>query len=470
MTSYRPKDDSTQIDFSHEALRDCFVSEPQRGQSSMADMEKTALGSETLNLMEQVVHWGNMQKAWKAVRRNQGAPGPDGIHVKEFPAYFYQHWPKIWQQLLDGTYQPSAARRKTIPKKDGGERLLGIPNVMERLIAQAISQILTPIFDPGFSESSYGYRPKRSASGAIKQIQRTIRSGYRQCIDMDLSKFFDRCQHDALLARVARKIDDKRLLRVIGNFLRAGVMVECQHQPSHEGVMQGSPLSPLLSNILLDDLDKELEKRGLPFVRYADDFLIFTKTRNAAERVFRSVEKYLTSKLKLIVNRDKSRVCSTKGVEFSSYRFDGYSGYIEVSPKSLLRFKKRCREILNRNHGKSTRQRLRELRLYPRGWVNYFALEESKSLFEELDKWLRRRTRACIWKQWRLPSTRIRNLKQLGVRPEEAISHGNSRKGPWRMSRSLAISMAMTTQWLTEIGLFSLSKAWKELASKRRTA
>jgi len=408
----------------------------------MADMEKTALGSETLNLMEQVVHWGNMQKAWKAVRRNQGAPGPDGIHVKEFPAYFYQHWPKIWQQLLDGTYQPSAARRKTIPKKDGGERLLGIPNVMERLIAQAISQILTPIFDPGFSESSYGYRPKRSASGAIKQIQRTIRSGYRH----------------------------KRLLRVIGNFLRAGVMVERQHQPSHEGVMQGSPLSPLLSNILLDDLDKELEKRGLLFVRYADDFLIFTKTRIAAERVFRSVERYLTSKLKLIVNRDKSRVCTTKGVEFLSYRFDGYSGYIEVSPKSLLSFKKRCREILNRNHGKSTTQRLGELRRYLRGWVNYFALEESKSLFEELDKWLRRRTRACIWKQWRLPSTRIRNLKQLGVRLEEAISHGNSRKGPWRMSRSLAISMAMTMQWLAEIGLFSLSKAWKELASKRRTA
>ncbi|MFO0381379.1 MAG: reverse transcriptase domain-containing protein, partial [Pirellula sp.] len=214
---------------------------------------------------------------------------------------------------------------------------------------------------------------------------------------MDLSKFFDKCQHDALLLRVARKIDDKRILRVIGNFLRAGVMVEREHQPSHEGVMQGSPLSPLLSNILLDDLDKELEKRGLPFVRYADDFLIFTKTRIAAERVFQSVERYLASKLKLVVNRDKSRVCSTKGVEFLSYRFDGYSGYIEVSPKSLLAFKKRCREILNRNHGKSTTQRLGELKRYLRGWVNYFALEERQSFFGRLDKWLRRRLRACIW-------------------------------------------------------------------------
>lgn len=293
---------------------------------------------------------------------------------------------------------------------------------------------------------------------------------YRQCIDMDLSKFFDKCQHDALLSRVARKIDDKRILRVIGNFLRAGVMVEREHQPSHEGVMQGSPLSPLLSNILLDDLDKELEKRGLPFVRYADDFLIFTKTRIAAERVFQSVERYLASKLKLVVNRDKSRVCSTKGVEFLSYRFDGYSGYIEVSPKSLLAFKKRCREILNRNHGKSTTQRLGELKRYLRGWVNYFALEERQSFFGRLDKWLRRRLRACIWKQWRLPRTRIRKLTELGVPKKEAISHGNSRKGPWRMSRSLALSMGMRVAWLGDLGLFNLLKAWKELASKRRTA
>ena len=234
--------------------------------------------------------------------------------------------------------------------------------------------------------------------------------------------------------------------------------------------MQGRPFSALLSNILLDDLDKELEKRGLPFVRYADDFLIFTKTRIAAQRVFRSVEKYLTSKLKLVVNRDKSRVCSTDGVTFLSYRFDGYGGRIEVSSESHLEFKKECRTILNRNHGKSTAQRLQELTWYLRGWINYFALEQRKSVFADLDKWLRRRLRACIWKQWRLPRTRIRKLKQLSVRSEEAVSHGNSRKGPWRMSRALAISIAMTTQWLTDLGLFSLSKAWSELAPKRRAA
>ena len=470
MTSRRRKSKPAHIDFSHEALASCFDSEPQRGQSNVAAMEKSALDSTTMRLMEQVVHWSNMHEAWKAVRANHGAPGPDAIAIHDFPEYFYQHWPQIRRQLLDGTYQPRPSRRKSIPKKDGGERSLGIPNVMERLISQAISQVLTPIFDPDFSESSYGYRPKRSASGAIKQIQRTIRDGFRHCLDMDLSKFFDRCQHDVLLARVSRKVDDKRILKLIGRFLRAGVIVDNHCQPTHEGVMQGSPLSPLLSNILLDDFDKELEKRGLRFVRFADDFLVFTKTAKAAQRVFTSVERYLTRKLKLVVNLDKSRICSTSGVEFLSYQFHGYGGQTRVSPKSLKQFKARSRKLLNRNHGKSTRQRMFELTEYLRGWIGYFALEQRKSQFDNLDKWLRRRLRACIWKHWRLPRTRIRKLKQLGVRHEEASSHGNSRKGPWRMAKSLAISLAMTNQWLEQQGLFSLSKRWSELAPVRRTA
>jgi RNA-directed DNA polymerase len=231
MSSRRPKTKPAIIDFSHEALADCFVTEPQRGQSNVAAMEKTALSSADTNLIERVVAWDNMLKAWKAVRANRGAPGPDAVAINDFPEHFYQHWPTIRRQLLQGTYQPGASRRKSIAKKDGGERLLGIPNVMERLIQQAVSQILTPMFDPDFSESSYGYRPKRSAPGAIKQIQRTIRSGYRHCVDMDLSKFFDRCQHDALLERVARKVHDKRVLKLIGCFLRAGVIVEGHLQP-----------------------------------------------------------------------------------------------------------------------------------------------------------------------------------------------------------------------------------------------
>jgi RNA-directed DNA polymerase len=293
-------------------------------------VKKTPLGSVSEHLMEQIVDVRNMEQAWKNVKANGGAPGPDGVTLDEFAQSFRDQWPRVRQQLLEGTYEPSAARRKSIPKPDGSQRDLGIPNVQERLIQQAILQVLTPIFDPGFSESSFGFRPNRSAHGAARQVQAHIRAGYRHCVDMDLSKFFDRVQHDVLLARVARKVRDKRLLRLIGRYLRAGVMVGARLQPSLEGTMQGGPLSPLLANILLDDFDKELERRGLHFVRYADDFLVFTKTREAARRVYVSVGRYLTRKLKLVVNRQKSRVCSTDGVEFLGFVFKGYGGQIRV--------------------------------------------------------------------------------------------------------------------------------------------
>ena len=273
--------------------------------------------------------------------------------------------------------------------------------MIDRLIQQAILQVLTPIFDPGFSESSFGFRPGRSAHGAAKQVQSHIRAGYRQCVDMDLSKFFDRVQHDVLMARVSRKVSDKRLLALIGRYLRAGVMVDTELQPSLEGTMQGGPLSPLLANILLDDFDKELESRGLRFVRYADDFLVFTKTREAARRVFVSIERYLTRKLKLVVNQQKSRVCSTDGVEFLGFEFQGYGGQFRVARKNLDKFKSRVREITGRNRGVSFAQRCVELRRYFQGWVGYFRLVPIKSFFSDLDKWVRRRIRMCIWKQWK---------------------------------------------------------------------
>ena len=470
MTSRRPIAEQLSFDFSDGDDRRDSAAEPQRGQSTLAAMEKPALDFTSNDLMERVVAWDNIERAWKNVKANRGAPGPDGVTVSDFPGSFRIHWPKTRQQLLEGTYQPGAARRKSIPKEDGSERNLAIPNVMDRLIQQAILQVLTPIFDPGFSESSYGFRPKRSAHGAIKQIQRTIRDGYRHCVNMDLSKFFDRVQHDVLLARVSRKVHDRRLLKLMGRFLRAGVMVDGYLQPSHEGTMQGGPLSPLLGNVLLDDFDKLLESRGLRFVRYADDFLVFTKTAIAARRVFGSVGRYLTRKLKLVVNRQKSCTCSTDGVEFLGYQFHGYGGQIRVSPKNIKKFKQRSRELLNRNRGMSTRRRLYELTLYLRGWIGYFALDQRRSLFATLDKWLRRRLRACIWKQWRLPRTRVQKLKQLGVRHDEAYSHGNSRKGPWRLAKSLAISMAMPTQWLTDQGLFNLADRWSQLAHLRRNA
>lgn len=445
-------------------------SELQAEKTASAAMEKSALNSHSSSLMELIVDESNMESAWKNVNANKGAPGPDGITLDEFPESFRHHWPEVRQQLLEGTYQPGPARRKSIPKPDGSLRHLGIPNVIDRLIQQAILQVLTPIFDPSFSESSFGFRPRRSAHGAIKQIQQTIRSGYRRCVDMDLSKFFDRVQHDVLMTRVSRKVHDRRLLKLIGRYLRAGVMVDGLLQPSAEGTMQGGPLSPLLANILLDDLDKELEARGLNFVRYADDFLVFVKSEVAAQRVFASVERYLTTKLKLVVNRDKSRVCRTDGVEFLGYQFHGYGGQIRVSPKNVLKFKQRASEILRRNRGISMSRRLNELRLYLRGWIDYFVLEQRKSLAVSLDKWLRRRVRACYWINWRLPRTRLKKLKALGVSHDEAYPFAHSGKGPWRLSMTSGVQRAMSNTWLTGQGLFALADRWSELAPKRRTA
>ena len=418
-------------------------------------------------LMEKIVDPDNLVRAWNKVRSNRGAPGPDGITIDEFPDHCREQWPVIKQQLLDGTYQPSPARRKSIPKPDGSERHLGIPNVMDRLIQQAVLQILTPIFDPGFSESSFGFRPKRSAQDAAKQVQRYIRAGYRHCIDMDLSKFFDRVQHDILMVRVARKVHDRRLLKLIGRYLRAGVMVETELQPSIEGTMQGGPLSPILANILLDDFDKELEHRGLRFVRYADDFLVFTKTSEAAQRVARSIENYLTRKLKLVINHQKSRVCKTDGVEFLGFAFEGYGGHFRVSPKNQQKFKDRVREITRRNRGVSMSHRMLELRRYFQGWVGYFSIVPMKTYFEDLDKWVRRRIRACYWKQWRKSRTRIANLRKLGVRRDQAVTHGMSSKGAWVMSSSQAVHEALSIAYLTQTGLASLLTIWQKLTARK---
>ena len=298
-------------------------SKTQSSSATTAGTDTRALDS-NLSLTERIVDRANMEQAWRKVKANRGAPGSDGVTLDQFAETFALQWPAIRQQLLEGTYQPAPVRRKSIPKPHGSQRHLGIPNVVDRLIQQAVLIILTPIFDPHFSASSYGFRPKRSAHGAVKQVQTTIRNGYRHCVDMDLSKFFDRVQHDVLMTRVSRKVRDKRVLRLIGRYLRAGVMVNGIKQLSIEGTMQGGPLSPLLANILLDDLDKELESRGLNFVRYADDFLIFVRSAAAAQRVFASVERFLTERLKLVVNRDKSRVCSAAGVEFVGYCFQRF--------------------------------------------------------------------------------------------------------------------------------------------------
>jgi len=339
--------------------------------------------------------------------------------------------------------------------------------VLDRLIQQAIQQVLTPLFDPGFSESSHGFRPKRSAHGAAKQVQQTIRKGHRFIVDMDLSKFFDRVQHDILMSRIARKVIDKRLLKLIGKYLRAGVMIEGVLHATTEGTPQGGPLSPLLANILLDDLDKELERRGLPFVRYADDFVIFTKSKRSAQRVFASVSRYLTQHLHLVVNQEKSQVVGSVGVEFLGFVFTGRRATINVTKKNVSKFKRRIKELTGRSWGVSMDRRLSELRSYLRGWAGYFGLAAQLKLFDKLDQWIRRRIRMCYWKRWRHPRTRRRELMRLGVPRRQAIRHAKSRKAYWRMARTIASGVGMTNKWLQEQGLVSLKSLWAQLAPLR---
>ena len=441
----------------------------QRDALGGACIEKSALAEEE-TLMNEVVDEVILEMAWARVKSNRGAPGPDGLTVGEFPEWFREHWSTLRQQLLDGTYRPSPARRVTIEKPDGGTRELGIPNVLERVIQTAIVLVLTPIFDPEFSRSSFGYRPIRSAQGAVKQVQTIIRNKRRWCVDMDLSKFFDRVQHDILMRRVARKVRDKRLLKLIGRYLRAGVMADGLYHPSEDGTMQGGPLSPLLSNIYLDDLDKELERRELPFVRYADDFVIFTKSEAAAQRVYRSVERFLDERLKLIVNHDKSSIRKTDELEYVGYEFRGFSGQIRVSRKKLVAFKQRATEILRRNRGISMQTRFNAFRSYARGWLGYFGLDQVKSTFRALDKWLRRRVRACYLKQWPKSKTRLKQLIKLGVHPRDARGAAMSGKGPWRLSRTAPVQRGLSNEFLTEQGLFNLEEYWKSLAHLRRNA
>ncbi|VAX28087.1 Retron-type RNA-directed DNA polymerase [hydrothermal vent metagenome] len=409
-------------------------------------------------LMERIVESANVFTAWKRVKANKGAPGVDGMSIDDFLAFAHKHWSVIRQALLDGVYQPQAVRRVIIPKPKGGERKLGIPTVTDRVIQQAIAQILTPIFDPGFSESSFGFRPKRSAHNALRQVQGFIRTGYRIAVDLDLEKFFDKVNHDILMRRIAMKARDKRVLALIGRFLRAGVRVGERIEPSVMGTPQGGPLSPLLANILLDDLDKTLEKRAHRFVRYADDLLILVKSPRAGERVKTSITRFLTRKLKLVVNETKSRVAKTDDCIFLGFTFRGVK--LRWSEQSFADLKYNIRKLTGRSWGVSMAYRLDQLARYVRGWMNYFGISDYYRPIPVIDHWMRRRIRMCFWKQWRYARTKVRNLLALGTYKRQAIMTAISSKSYWHLSKTLATQSGMTNSWLKKKGLISVRDLW----------
>lgn len=414
------------------------------------------------DLFEQVLQPDNLQAAWRRVRANKGAAGVDGMTIKAFPVWANSGcWKAVKTDLETGRYQPSPVRRVEIDKPDGSKRQLGIPTVTDRVIQQAIAQVLTPIFDPEFSAHSFGFRPGRNGQQAVKQVQGIIKEGRRIAVDVDLSKFFDRVNHDLLMTHLGRKVKDKRLLRLIKRYLRAGIIDNRFFIESREGVPQGGPLSPLLANIMLDPLDKELERCGHRFARYADDFTILVKSQRAGERVLRSVSRYLQNRLKLVVNPTKSRVVKTGESKFLGFTFQ--SGRIHWHRTTLQKFKQRIRQLTNRNWGVSMRYQLFKTSQFIRGWINYFGIANSYQLCVDLDHWIRRRVRMAYWRQWRKPRTKVRSLMRLGVHVQAAVACGLTSKGPWRSSKTPGINQALSNAYLKSQGLYALRDGWIKL-------
>ena len=419
----------------------------------------------TEGLWERMLSRQNLERALRQVERNKGAPGVDGMTVAELRPWLKTHWPAIRMLLDEGHYRPQPVRRVVIPKPDGGERELGVPTALDRLVQQAIAQVLTPIFDPGFSKNSFGYRPGRSARQAVNAAREYVTDGYRWVVDVDLERFFDRVQHDAVMARVARRVGDRRLLRLIRRYLEAGVMVEGVKQPSAEGTPQGSPLSPLLSNIMLDDLDRELERRGHRFVRYADDVRVHVRSERAGERTLAGLTEFIEKRLRLKVNRKKSTVrrashATVLGFGFF-YRRGGKVG-IRVDGKALDRMRRRLRELTARSWRISMEDRIRLVNKFIQAWCAYFRLAETPSVFQDVDGWLRRRLRQVRWKEWKRPRTRRRNLQKLGIPAREAREWANSGAGYWRMAGSAPLARALPNSHWEALGLTTFSERWRQ--------
>jgi RNA-directed DNA polymerase len=426
----------------------------RRGTESSVAKHKSESPASSEQLMEEICQAENCKQALARVKSNKGSPGIDGMTVEKLPDYLKQHWPEVREHLLSGTYKPQPVKRVEIPKPDGGIRKLGIPTVLDRLIQQMVLQVLQRSWDPTFSEHSYGFRPGRSAHQAVAQAQQYISEGYGWVVDLDLEKFFDRVNHDKLMARMAQRISDKRVLKLIRRFLQAGVMENGLVSPVDEGTPQGGPLSPLLSNIVLDELDRELERRGHRHTRYADDCNIYVRSQRAGERVMAGITRYLTTKLKLKVNQEKSAVARPKDRKFLGFSFTSdKEPRRRIAPKAILRFKERIRELTCRTRGISMEQRAQELSAYLRGWRGYFGFCQTPSVLETLDQWLRRRLRSALWKQWKRGTKRFAELRKRGIGSDLAARTAGSSHGPWRLANSPALSYALPNSYFDSLGV-----------------
>jgi RNA-directed DNA polymerase len=420
------------------------------------------------NLLQEAVRWGNVLEAYRRVKQNKGAPGPDGMTVEVLGELLRSRWPEIQASLESGTYQPQRVRRVEIPKDGGGKRKLGIPCVLDRLVQQMVLQVLAPLFDPYFSEWSYGFRRGRGTQDAVLRARTHVKDGFRWTVDLDLEKFFDRVNHDVLMARVARKVKDKRVLRLIRQFLEAGCLEGGLASPKLEGTPQGGPLSPLLSNILLDDLDKELESRKLRFVRYADDLNVYVKSKRAAERVLASVTRFLRKKLRLKVNEEKSKVDRPWNRVFLGYTMTSHRyPKLRVAPEKEKRLKSKFRDLLRQGRGSSIASTLPRLSAKIRGWVAYYRLCDVKAAFDRLDGWMRRRVRALLWRHWKNPRTRRRELVRRGIDQGRASISAFNGRGAWWNAGASHMNQAIKIRQLQAAGLLSFQEEFQRLKGCR---
>ena len=445
--------------------RDSAEHEEYAGARSADSRELTETGG--ADLLERILDRNNLNRAYKQVRANHGAPGIDGMTVEDALPWLREHREELLESIRQGKYRPQPVRRKVIPKPDGGERKLGIPTVVDRIIQQAIAQQLVPIYEPLFSDGSYGYRPKRSAQMAIQKVKEYAEQGYTQAVLIDLSKYFDTLNHDLLMNMVREQVHDKRVVELIKRFLKSGIMENGLYIKTQEGSPQGGPLSPLLANIYLDKFDKEMERRGVPVVRYADDIVVLAKSPRAAERLLESSRRYLEGKLKLKTNLEKSRAVSVYAKQ--NFKFLGFAlgkgrdgVFIRVHAKSLKKAKQKLKELTSRSQGRNVRTVMYKVKVYARGWLGYFGIASMKNTLKSWDEWLRRRFRMYIWKQWKVPKARIRNLIKLGISRYYAHKWGYV-KAYWRVAGSPVLTSSITNERLAQAGYFSLSDRYESL-------